>query len=83
MGPALANTFKCSFENKWLKDYPHGLKPAFYRWCDDRFILLLSLDHAEKLKKYLSFKHFNINFALEKENFHCLSILDMTLFRCH
>ena len=26
LGPALANIFMCSFENKWLKDCPHGLK---------------------------------------------------------
>ena len=31
LGPALANIFVCNFENKWLKDCPHSLKPAFYR----------------------------------------------------
>ena len=28
-GPALANTFMCSLENKWLKDFPYGLKLFF------------------------------------------------------
>ena len=31
LGPALANIFMCNFENKWLKDCPHSLKPVFYR----------------------------------------------------
>ena len=32
LGPALANTFTCSFENKWLKDCHHSLKPV-YLYC--------------------------------------------------
>ena len=28
LGPALANTFMCRFENKWLKDCPHSFKPS-------------------------------------------------------
>ena len=54
-GPALANIFMCSFENKWFKDFLHGLKPVFYRlYVDDIFVLFSSLDHAEKFKTYLS-----------------------------
>ena len=53
LGPALANIFMCSFENKWLKDYPHSVKPVFYRrYVDDIFVLLSSLDQVEKFKKY-------------------------------
>ena len=33
LGIALANIFIFCFENKWLKDYPCGLKPIFYRIC--------------------------------------------------
>ena len=52
LGPALANVFMCSFENKWLKDRPHGLKPVFCRrYVDDIFVLFSSLDHAESLKR--------------------------------
>ena len=69
LGSALANIFMCSFENKWFKDCPHSLKPVFYRWyVDGLFVLLSSLDQAEKFKKYLSSKHPNMNFSLEKEN---------------
>ena len=63
--PALANTFMCSFENKWLKDCPHSLKSVLYRRCvDDIFVMFSSLDQAEKFKTYLSFKHSNIKFLL-------------------
>ena len=82
LGPALANIFMRSFENKWLKNCPHGLKPSFYgRYVDDIFVLLSFLDHARKFKKYLSSKHRNINFSLEKENDGRLSVLEANLFR--
>ena len=47
LGPALAYILMCSFENKWLKDCPHGLKPVFYRrYVNDIFLLFSLLDHA-------------------------------------
>ena len=64
------------------KDCPHSLKPVFYRrYVDDVFVLFSSLDQAEKFKKYLSSKHPNINFSLEKENEGRLSFLDVNIFR--
>ena len=52
-GPALANIFICSFENKWLKDCRHSLKLVFYeRYVDNIFIMFFSLDQAETFKKY-------------------------------
>ena len=72
----------CSFENKLLKSCPHSLKPVFYRrYVDNIFVLFSSLDQAEKFKKYLSSKHPNINFSLEKENDGRLSFLDINIFR--
>ena len=57
--PALANIFVCSFENKWLKDCPHCLKPVFYRrYVDDIFVLFSFLDQAEKFKKAFFFQTF-------------------------
>ena len=79
--PALADIFICSFENKCLKDCPHSLNPVFYRWyVDDIFVLFFSLSQAEKFKKYLSSKHPNINFSLEKENDGRLSFSDINIF---
>ena len=81
LGPALANIFMCSFENKWLKDCPHSLKPVFYRrYVDDIFVLFSSLDQAEKFKKYLSSKHPSKKLSLEKENDGGLSFLYISIF---
>ena len=80
--PALANIFMCSFENKWFKGCPHSLKPVLYRrYVDQIFVMFSSLDKAEKFKKYLSSKHPNIKFSLEKENEGRLSFLDINIFR--
>ena len=82
LGPALANIFMYSFENKWLKYYPYSLKPVFYRrYVDDIFVLFSFLDQDEKFEKYLSSKHPNINFSLEKDNEGRLSFLDVNVFR--
>ena len=52
LSSALGNIFMRSFENKWLKDCPLGLKPVFYRrYVDDIFTLFSSLDHAESSKR--------------------------------
>ena len=43
LGPVLANIYMSSFENKWLKDCPHGLKLVFYRfYFHDIFVLFSS-----------------------------------------
>ena len=66
LSPALGNIFKCSFENKWLRDCPNYFKPVFYRSCiNDIFVLFSSPDHADKLREYLSSKHPNITFSTE------------------
>ena len=82
LGPALANIFMCSFESKWLPDCPNDFKPVFYRrYVDDIFVLFSSPDHADKFKEYLSSKHPNINFSIEKEKDSCLPFLDVNIFR--
>ena len=84
LGSALANIFMCSFENKWLKDCPNGLKPVFYRrYVDDIFLLFTYLDHCSPIsfKNYLSSKSLNINFSLKKENDGHLFFFDINIFR--
>ena len=82
LGPALANIFMCSFERKWLRDCPNDFKPVFYRrYVDDIFALFSSPDHADKFKEYLSSKHPNINFSIEKEEDSCLPFLNVNIFR--
>ena len=82
LGPALANIFMCSFESKWLRDCPKDFKPVFYRrYIDYIFVLFSSPDHADKFREYLSSKHPNIKFYLEKEEDGRLLFLDINVFR--
>ena len=80
--PALANIFMCNFESIWLWDCPNDFKPVFCRrYVDDIFALFSCPDHADKFKEYLSSKHPNINFSIEKEKDGCLPFLDVNIFR--
>ena len=81
LGPTLENIFMCSFERRCLRDCPKDFKPVFYRrYVDDIFALFSSPDHADKFKEYLSSKHSNINFSIEKEKDGCLPFLDVKIF---
>ena len=81
LGPALANIFMCSFESKWLHNCPNDFKPVFYRcYIDDIFVLFSSPDHADKFREYLSSKHPNINFSIEKGEDGFLPFLDINIF---
>ena len=72
----------CSFECKWLRDCPNDFKPVFYRrYIDDIFVLFSSPDHAHKFREYLSSKHSNIKFSIEKEEDGCLPFLDINISR--
>ena len=81
LGPALANIFTCSFEKNgskialtvWSLSPTDGML-MIYLYC-----FLFSI--KQKFKKYLSSKHPNINFSLEKENDGRLSFLDTNIFR--
>ena len=53
----------------------------FYRrYVDDIFAVFSSPDHADQFKEYLSSKHSNINFSIEKEKDGCLPFLDVKIF---
>ena len=54
------------------------IKPSFYRrYVDDIFVLFESSESANSFREYMSSKHQNINFAIEKENVGSLSYLDV------
>ena len=54
----------------------------FYRrYIDEIFLLFSSLDHADKFRQYLSSKHPNIKFSIEKEEDGGLPFLDINIFR--
>ena len=45
------------------------------------FALFSSPDYPDKFKEYLSSKHHNISFSIEKEKDGCLPFLDVNIFR--
>ena len=82
LSPTLSNKFICSFESEWLWDCPNHFKPVFdRRYVDDIFALFSSREDADKFKEYLSSKHANIIFSLEKEKYGCLPFVDVNIFR--
>ena len=55
--------------------------PVFYgHYVDDIFALFSSPDYANKFKEYLSSKHLNVNFFVEKDKDCCLRFLDANIF---
>ena len=57
-------------------------KPSFYRrYVDDIFVLFESSESADSFREYMSSKHQNINFTVEKENVGSLSLLDVKICR--
>ena len=72
----------CSFESKLPRDFPNDFKTVFNRhYVDDIFALFSSPDHADKFKDYLSSKHPNIKFSIEKEEDGRLPFSDINIFR--
>ena len=51
------------------------------RYVDDIFVLFESSESADSLREYMSSKHQNINFIVEKENVGSLSFLDIKICR--
>ena len=82
LGPILVNIFLLHHDENWLNKCPIKFKPSFYRtYVDDIFVLFESSESADSFRKYMSSKHQNINFTVEKENVGSLSFLDIKICR--
>ena len=82
LGPILANIFLSHHEENWLNKCPIKFKQSFYRrYVDDIFVLFESSESADSFREYMSSKHQNINFTVEKENVGSLSFLDVKICR--
>ena len=82
LGQILANIFFLDHEENWLNKCPIKFKPSFYRrYVDDIFVLFESSESADSFREYMSSKHQNINFTVEKENVGSLSFLDVKICR--
>ena len=81
LGPIVANIF-LSHEKNWLYKCPTKFDPSFYRrYVDDIFVLFESSESADSFREYMSSKHQNITFTVEKENVGSLAFLDMKICR--
>ena len=79
-GRILANISLSHHEENWLNKCPVKFKPSFYRrYVDDIFVLFESSESADSFREYMSSKHQNITFTVEKEN--SLSFLDIKICR--
>ena len=81
LGSSFANIFLSHQEENWLNKCPINFKPSFYRYVDDIFVLFESSEPADSFCEYMSSKHQNINFTVEKENVGSLSFLDVKICR--
>ena len=76
LGLILTNIFLSHHEENWLNKCPIKFKPSFYRRYVDIFVLFESFKSADSFHEYMSSKHQNINFTVQKENVGSLSLLE-------
>ena len=70
----LANIFMGFYESKWLNEYNLN-KPKFYwRYIDD---ILAAFDNEQNSLNFLSNRHPNIKFMIEKQINHSIAFLDV------
>ena len=81
LGPTLANVSLCHFEEQCTFDCPVNYKfISCRRYVNDAFLLLLSALHATKYLNYMSSKHRNTKFTIEREENNSLYFLDIQYF---
>ena len=72
--PVLANIFMDFYESKWLNEYNIN-KPKFdLRYVDG---ILAAFDKEQDSLNFLSKRHLNIKFTIEKQTKHSVSFLDV------
>ena len=77
LGPALANLFMGSYEQKWLES-DHGRLVKFYRrYVDDIFCLFENEHQAQTFLDILNIQHPNLKFTIEREHMKQLPFLDV------
>ena len=80
LGPTLANVFLCNFEIRWMSNCPIDYKPiSNRRYVGDTFLLFSSELHVIKFLNYMSSKHRNIKFTVEREENNSFSFLDIKI----
>ena len=69
LGPTLANSFLCYYEEEWLDSFPIQFKYKKYkRYVDDTFVLFLSTEHLQLFVDYMKKQHKCIKYTSEAEH---------------
>ena len=77
LAPVLANNFKGFYESKWLNEYNLN-KPKFYlRYVDDILAAFNKEKDSLNFLNFLSKRHPNIKFIIEKQINHSIAFLDV------
>ena len=79
LAPVLANLCMGPFEKLWLKNFPGSTILFYRRYVDDTFCLRNSNRDATIFFDYISSRHPNIKFTMEKQVNHKLSFLDVLI----
>ena len=93
LAPVLANIFMGFYESKWLNEYNLN-KPKFYLRCVDDILAAFGKEQdSSNFLNFLSKRHPNIKFTIEKQINHSIAFLDvfiaainnqdLTLQTCH
>ena len=77
LGLILANLFMGYHERNWLQEFDIGEVLLYRHYVDEIFCMFRNEIDAEIFFKYLSSKHSNIKFAMEKETNKFLPFLDV------
>ena len=80
LGPVLANTFMCDFQEKWVMN--NGARPTIWiRNIDDTFTLFRNKGPTVQFFSYLNSRHENIQFTIEFEQNREIPFLDVLIKR--
>ena len=77
LAPVLANIFMDFYESKWLNEYNLN-KPKFYLRCVDDILAAFGKEQdSSNFLNFLSKRHPNIKFTIEKQINHSIAFLDV------
>ena len=74
LAPVLANIFMGFHESKWLNEYNLNKLKFYLRYVDD---ILAAFDNEQDSLDFLSNRHPNIKFTIEKQINHSIAFLDI------
>ena len=82
LGPTLANSFLCDYDDIWLHNCSLECKLSYYkRYLDNIFVLFESETQVESFKNFMNNCHPKMKFTFEKEQKNCFNFLPVKVIR--